>query len=133
MLSEIPPSELTFTFIRSSGPGGQNVNKLNTKAQLRWNVGRSAVFTPEEKARIRTKLKNKINKEDEVVLYSEKERSQLQNKEFVVEQLHKLVQQALITKKPRRKTRPTKSSIERRIETKKIQGGKKKLRGKIEF
>lgn len=129
----IPESEYRIDFVRSSGPGGQNVNKVNTKAQLRWNIGQSAVFTPEQKDRIRKILKNKINKDDELVLYSEKERSQLQNKEFVIEMLHKLVWQALVIQKPRRKTRPTRGSVERRIESKKIQASKKKMRGKIEF
>ena len=129
----IPPSEYQIDFARSSGPGGQNVNKVNTKAQLRWSVGRSATLTPEQKYLIRTKLKNKINKDDELVLYSDQERSQAQNKANVIALLHKHVAQALKVSKPRRKTRPSRASKEKRIAGKKIQSNKKQLRGQVEF
>jgi len=127
----IPTNEFTIEFTKSSGPGGQNVNKVATKAQLHWKIGVSFVFTDEEKDRIRQKLKNRINKEDEVVLYSEKERSQLQNKENVIELLNNLVEKALETKKIRKKTRPTRGSITKRLDEKTKHSRKKQMRKKV--
>ena len=115
----IPESELNITFARSSGAGGQNVNKTSTKVIIHWPVGKSAVLTDEEKARVREKLANRINNEDELVLMSEEERSQSQNRELAVARLQELVAQALHVPKKRRPTRPTKGSKLRRIESKK--------------
>ena len=87
----IPYDEIHIDFVRASGPGGQNVNKTATKAQLRWRVGTSRVFSPQEKERIRARLQNRINNNDEIVLSSSAERSQGQNKETVVVRLQQLV------------------------------------------
>lgn len=116
---QIPQSELNITFARSSGAGGQNVNKVSSKVIIHWPVGKSAVFTDEEKARIRVKLANRINNEDELVVMSEEERSQLQNRESAIARLQMLVRQALLIPKKRRPTRPTRGSKLRRIESKK--------------
>ena len=115
----IPENELNITFARSSGKGGQNVNKTSTKVILHWPVGKSLVLTDEEKARVREKLANRINNEDELVLMSEEERSQPQNREIAIARLQFLVTQALRVPKKRRPTRPTKASKLRRIESKK--------------
>ncbi|MFH2018748.1 MAG: alternative ribosome rescue aminoacyl-tRNA hydrolase ArfB, partial [bacterium] len=106
------------TFARSSGAGGQNVNKTSTKAIVRWSVGRSRVLSPEEKARVRAKLANRINNYDEVVVMSEEERSQPQNRARAIARLQSLVSQALRVPKKRRPTRPTKASKLRWIASK---------------
>ena len=127
----IPISELTFEYSRSSGPGGQNVNKTATKAQLRWRVGTSRVFSPQEKERIRARLQNRINNNDEIVLSSSAERSQGQNKETVVVRLQQLVRRALVIPRKRTATRPTRAAKARRLETKKHISTLKKLRKKV--
>lgn len=118
-MSMISENEFIFTFARSSGKGGQNVNKTSTKVILHWPVGKSLVLTDEEKARVRAKLANRINNEDELVLMSEEGRSQLQNRESVIARLQTLVASALRVPKKRRPTRPTRASKLRRIESKK--------------
>ena len=129
---QIPESELNITFARSSGAGGQNVNKTSTKVILHWPVGKSLVLTDEEKGRVREKLANRINNEDELVLMSEEERSQLQNRESAIARLQELVTEALHVPKKRRPTRPSKSSKLKRLEGKKIRSQIKKERRSIE-
>ena len=116
----IPLNEIRVTFARSSGAGGQNVNKTSTKVIAHWPVGHSQVLTWEEKERLRIKLANKINNNDEVVVMSEEERSQPQNRALAISHLQSLVTQALRVPKKRRPTRPTKASKLRRLESKKI-------------
>lgn len=123
-----PENELEINFTRSSGKGGQNVNKLSTKAQLRWNIDKSQIFSPEEKEKIKYALANRINKEGELILESQEERSQLQNKEIVIERLNNLIQAALLPEKERISTQPTRSSKEKRLEGKKKLGQKKQER-----
>ena len=129
---QIPESEFTITFARSSGAGGQNVNKTSTKVIIHWPVGKSAVLTDEEKGRVREKLTNRINNEDELVVMSEEERSQPQNREIAIARLQELVAQALHVPKKRRATRPTKGSKLRRIESKKIRSQTKESRRTVE-
>ena len=117
---QIPTNEIQESFARSSGAGGQNVNKTSTKVILHWSVGNSHVLTAEEKARVRAKLANRINNNDELVLMSEEERSQLQNRASAVSRLQALVSQALRASKKRRPTRPTRGSKLRRLESKKM-------------
>ncbi len=128
---QIPESEFTITFARSSGAGGQNVNKTSTKVIIHWPVGKSVVLSDEEKARVREKLVNKINNEDELVITSEEERSQPQNREIAIARLKELVTQALQIPKKRHPTRPTKGSKLRRIEGKKQRSQTKSARRHI--
>ncbi len=111
----IPFSEFTVAFVRSSGPGGQNVNKVNTKAQLRWPVGESAIFSWEQKTRLRQKLAARLNKYDEVIVNCDEERSQAQNKAKAMVMLNRLVANALKVPKKRRATKPTRISQEKRL------------------
>lgn len=126
----IPESEFTIEFSRASGPGGQNVNKVSSRAQLRWRVGDSLVLSDEQKIRVRELLKNRLTNDDEILVVAEDERSQLQNRERVIERFQELINQALIIPKKRRATKPTKSSQEKRLQNKKIISARKKSRGK---
>jgi ribosome-associated protein len=122
--------ELTFTSSRSSGPGGQNVNKVNSKVTLQWNVSQSSVATEEEKEVIQHKLASHITKEGVLQLTSQEARSQLQNKEAVVQKLEQLLTKAFTKKKARKPTKPSKAAKQKRILQKKLQGEKKKWRQK---
>lgn len=126
----IPESEYIIEFSRASGPGGQNVNKVSSKAQLRWRVGDSLVLSPEQKIRVREILRNRLTNDGEILVVAEEERSQAQNRERVIERFQELITQALIVPKKRRPTKPTRSSQEKRLKTKKIISDKKVMRKK---
>jgi ribosome-associated protein len=120
--------EFIFSTSRSSGPGGQNVNKVSTKVELRFNLNVTAIFSEEEKEIIFRKLKNKITKEGDLILVSQSERSQLMNKIVVTEKFYDLVAKALTVQKKRRSTRPTLSSKIKRLEGKRVRGNIKRMR-----
>ncbi|MFM9839035.1 MAG: alternative ribosome rescue aminoacyl-tRNA hydrolase ArfB [Cyclobacteriaceae bacterium] len=120
--------ELTFTTSRSSGPGGQNVNKVNSKVTLQWNVSQSSAITVEEKEVIQHKLASHITKEGVFQVTSQEARSQLQNKEGVVQKLEHLLIKAFTKKKARKPTKPSKAAKQKRIQQKKLRGEKKKWR-----
>ncbi len=126
----VPESEISEQSSRSSGKGGQNVNKRSTKSEARWNVDSSAKFSDEEKERIKLALGNKITKEGDLIVVSQEERSWSQNKERAIERLNDLVEWALQTEKDRIPTKPNKASKERRLKEKNIQSEKKKWRFK---
>lgn len=128
----IPENELIITFARSSGKGGQNVNKTSTKVTIHWPIGNSVVLSDEQKGRVRTKLVNRINNNDELVITSEEERSQLQNKELAINRLQSLVGSSLQVPKKRKATKPTKASKLRRLRSKKIRSQIKAQRRQIE-
>ena len=127
-MRHIPEHELTITFARSSGAGGQNVNKTSTKATVRWSVGKSRVFSAVEKERIRHKLANRLTWGDELVVASEEERSQPQNRARAIARLQSLVAQALRVPKSRTATKPTWGSKVRRLDSKKRHSSQKKQR-----
>lgn len=114
----IPHHELRIAFVRSSGPGGQNVNKVASKVQLSWHIGRSRAVNEEQKHIIRTVLSRYINTHDEIMLHSDASRSQIMNKAQVIARLQTLVKQALVLKKKRKATKPTRSSREKRLREK---------------
>jgi ribosome-associated protein len=121
-------SEFIFSTSRSGGPGGQNVNKVNTKVELRINLLTSSLLSESEKELVFKKLKNKINSENELILVSQSERSQLMNKKVVTERFYELVSKALTIQKKRRPSRPTLTSKLKRLDGKRNRGVVKKLR-----
>ncbi len=129
----IPSSEYTIEFARSGGPGGQNVNKVSSKAQLRFVVGASLVLSEEQKNRVRAVLKNRLTNNDEILVVAEDERSQPQNRDLVIARFQELISQALIIPKKRRATRPTRSSKEKRLQSKKIISERKQSRQEQNF
>jgi ribosome-associated protein len=124
----IPENELEITFARSSGKGGQHVQKVSTKVTLKWDIYNSQILTPEQKYLILHKLANRINEKGELVIWAQSERSQAQNREIAKNKLHWLVNKALTPQIKRIPTRPTKGSKEKRIKMKKKISEKKKLR-----
>jgi ribosome-associated protein len=121
-------SEFIYSTSRSSGPGGQNINKLNTKVELRFYIDDTKLLSDEEKVLIRTKLPNKINLLGELILVAQSERTQLMNKKMVTEKFYSIISKALTSLPKRKATRPTISSVRKRIEKKRILGYKKNLR-----
>ena len=122
--------ELQFQFSRSSGPGGQKVNKTESQVELRWDVENSKVFDEAKTKRIYQKLANQINNNNELVLTSDQFRSRERNKEDVTERFFEYLEKALHVPKKRKPTKPTKSSIEKRLQNKKIHSEKKQNRQK---
>lgn len=131
--NRIPSSELIFSTSRSSGPGGQNVNKVNTRVELRFNVKGSRFLSESEKSKITDRLRNRVNLEGELIIASQSERTQLMNKKKAEERFFKLLAAALSEKRKRKATKPTLASREERIESKKKRGKIKKLRNDKNF
>jgi ribosome-associated protein len=121
-------TEFTFSASRSSGPGGQNVNKVSSKVELRFNILLTNLFSEEEKELISQKLKNKISSEGEIILVSQSERTQVMNKKAVTEKFYRLISAALTIQKLRRATKPSNSSKLRRLNEKKVHSIIKKYR-----
>ena len=122
-------SELQFQASRSGGAGGQNVNKVATKVELRFHVQQSALLTEEEKALVQEKLANRISNDGYLQVVCQTERSQLKNKELCISRFHELLRQALTRQKRRTATRPSRASVRQRLESKKRQAQKKANRG----
>lgn len=120
--------ELEFTTSRSSGPGGQNVNKVNSKVTLRWNVKDSILLTAEEKELLLQKLSSRLTTDGALLMNAQEKRSQLQNREEVLLKLEELLKQAFAKRKKRKPTKPSKSSVRSRLDKKKKHSDKKKWR-----
>lgn len=124
----IPETEFSWTFARSGGPGGQNVNKVASKAVLRWKVVGSPSLPEEVKARFLAAQKWRITTEGELVLASQRYRDQERNRQDCLDKLVDLVRRATIKPKPRRPTKPSRGAHERRLRGKKRRGQVKSLR-----
>lgn len=121
-------TELKFRTSKSSGPGGQSVNKVSTKVELLFDIWDSKIISEEQKEIVSEKLKNRINSEGILLLSSEETRSQFKNKELVIERFLQLLEDALKPVKKRIPVKPSKASKEKRLKSKKIKSDKKDLR-----
>lgn len=128
MPAPIPLHELTFRATRAGGPGGQHVNTSSTRVELWWHATGSPSLTAEERARLVHVLGHRLDGEGWLRLVSAATRSQLQNREAVIERLQRLVAEALVPPKRRRKTRPPRAAAERRLEQKKRRSATKAKR-----
>jgi ribosome-associated protein len=128
---QIPEDEISEEFIRASGPGGQNVNKVATAVKLKYDAARSRVLSPEVRQRLLVLYKNRINLEGFLVIDARNHRTREDNRLEARARLAEMVNLAAIRPKIRRKTKPTKASRTRRLESKKMQGRIKSLRKNV--
>ncbi len=126
----IPEGEYTLAFVRSPGPGGQNVNKVSTACELRFHVGRTRLLDDAGKERLRVLAGRRLTRLDEIVLEAHRHRTQEGNRHDAIERLERLIVQARHVPKPRKKTRPGRAAKARRLEGKRLNQAKKRLRGK---
>jgi ribosome-associated protein len=128
----VPGSELSWTAATASGPGGQNVNKVATKVELRFDLPNSAVLSAEVKARMRNLARHRLDAEGKVVVTSQATRNQARNVEDARRKLAELIARALVIPKRRRPTRPSRSSKERRLASKHKHSEKKRTRAAVD-
>ncbi|MEI6834786.1 MAG: alternative ribosome rescue aminoacyl-tRNA hydrolase ArfB [bacterium] len=128
MFIVVPTSEVTFSYARSSGPGGQNVNKTESKVILHWSLDR-AVWVPDDvKSRFREAFGSRVNSSGEVVIHSDESRDRLANEKSCMEKLTNMLRKVWIPPKKRIATKPTRSSQRKRIESKRMRSDAKKAR-----
>jgi ribosome-associated protein len=127
----IPTSEFYFTFVRSSGPGGQNVNKVNSKAVLRWSVTASRSLPDDVRRRFLAKYGNRLTGDGELIVTSQRFRDQGRNVADALEKLRAMLAAVATPPKIRKPTKPSRGSIARRIQAKQIGSKKKQMRRKV--
>ena len=130
---EIPDTDLEVAFIRSAGPGGQNVNKVASAVQLRFSLARNTSLRDEVKTRLRGLAGQRMTDADDLLILARSHRSQEQNRREAEERLCDLVRRALIAPKKRHATKPTRASKERRLDVKARSQRTKRMRGKVKF
>ncbi|AFY01813.1 alternative ribosome rescue aminoacyl-tRNA hydrolase ArfB [Bdellovibrio bacteriovorus] len=128
---QIPFAELDFTYARSRGPGGQNVNRTNSAAILRWNLMSSQVISEQLKLRLQAKLAAQLTEEGDILIRSDVHRDQDQNRSECIARLHALLRKALFVPKKRVATKPSRSSVRKRLDTKRKHSETKSLRQKV--
>lgn len=126
-------SEFTFKTSRSSGPGGQHVNKTDSRVELRFNPQKSELLSDDQKVILHQKLSSQLTSDGDLIVVCQQERSQYKNKALAIEKLYELLHKALRPVKKRKATKPTRASIQKRMELKKQTAEKKKRRGKIDL
>ncbi|OON70736.1 alternative ribosome rescue aminoacyl-tRNA hydrolase ArfB [Hymenobacter sp. CRA2] len=117
--------ELQFQTARSSGPGGQNVNKVESKVEVRFRVADSALLTDEQKQRLQEKLASRLTTEGDLIVTSQEDRSQSRNKELALQKFYEVLTKALHRPKARRATKPSAGAVRKRLESKKKNSEKK--------
>lgn len=132
-IKRVPAVELDFTYSRSSGAGGQNVNKVNTKVTMAWNIKKNTSFSKAHKERFTKKYSRRISEDGVIVIQSQRYRSQARNIADCIEKLNEMLEDTAKAPKYRVATRPTRSSVERRIKTKKSKSDTKKTRQKVKY
>ena len=130
---EIPDADVELAFIRSSGPGGQNVNKVASAVQLRFNLAGTRVLTAPVKARLTRLAGNRVTEDGSLLIVARESRSQEQNRRIAFERLHELIGRALVEPKRRYATRPTRGSKERRLAVKRTVKQHKARRGRVSW
>lgn len=126
-------SELAFQTSRSSGPGGQNVNKVESRVELRFRLADSQLLTEEQKQTLQQKLASRLTTEGELLIAAQEDRSQLRNKETALRKFYETLQKALHKPKARKATKPSQGAVRQRLEAKKKHGDKKANRGRVDY
>lgn len=124
----IPMDEIQMAAVRSSGPGGQNVNKVATKITLRWSLSDSTAVPEQWRERLLQRFQTRITQNGELVIHSQKHRTQARNRQECLEKLRTLLQEAMIVKPPRKRKKVSQAAKQRRLDSKKRQSQKKQLR-----
>jgi ribosome-associated protein len=129
----IPADELSIAFSRSGGPGGQNVNKVASKVELRWTPGATRALSADDRAMVVGKLAGRLTTDGELIVVSSLTRDQIVNRGDAEDKLAAIVRAALIRPKPRKKTRPSRGAKERRLKAKKVRSEIKRGRGRGDY
>ncbi len=129
----IPGHELEITTSRAGGPGGQHVNKANTRITVRWNIQQTHALNDEQKERVLKKIENELTKEGDIIVHHGGSRSQHHNKKVALDLLAEKIRKALHVPKKRMKTRVSKEKKEKRLHAKKHRGEIKKMRKKVDI
>ena len=124
----IPPGEFEFSYVRSSGPGGQNVNKVNSTAVLRWDARRSTALPPDVRERFEAKFSSRLTTEGQLVISSQRYRDQGRNAEDCLYKLREMLASVAVPPRRRRATKPSRAAVARRLDSKQAQSRKKQTR-----